>query len=73
MQDGWNILRIEWPSPDWPGPDALPLIADALERGREADLYPVYGEIHALSAAAQPACSDSLNEQENEGAVCLDV
>jgi hypothetical protein len=73
MVDGFNLLRMQWPPPDWPGPEQLPRIADALESAREADLYPLYGEIHAFAAAADTACFESIKELESESAVCFEA
>jgi|HubBroStandDraft_1064217.scaffolds.fasta_scaffold03344_3 hypothetical protein len=70
LQDGLNVLRVQWPAADWPGPDHLPRIADAFESARETDIYPLYGEIHAFVAAAQPAYLQSATGQESEAAIC---
>jgi hypothetical protein len=50
LDEGINHLSLRWPLPSAPGEAALDTAADRLERGLEADLHPVFGEVFALVA-----------------------
>jgi hypothetical protein len=50
VQDGVNEVMIGWPIPEFGSDVALEQAADDLEAGHFPDLYPVFGEIHSLTA-----------------------
>ena len=50
LNEGINHLALHWPLPTTPGEAALEAAIDRLERGLEADLHPVFGEVFALVA-----------------------
>lgn len=49
--DGVNELAIRWPMPEFPGQAALDAAADDVLLGFVMEPYPVFGEVHALTAS----------------------
>ncbi|HEV3041223.1 MAG TPA: hypothetical protein VHA33_25880 [Candidatus Angelobacter sp.] len=51
MQNDLNEIKIQWPIPDFPGPRGFDLTLAGLSERNKAELYPVFGEIHTLTAS----------------------
>lgn len=65
LRGGVNSLVLSWPEPQQSSEQQIDKISMELERSepvnrwnRLPDIYPIYGEVHAFSAAAQPAHAD---------------
>lgn len=51
---GVHRLTLDWPMPDVGESDPLTHVADALQRGHEAEIHPVFGEVASLTARLDP-------------------
>jgi hypothetical protein len=56
IRDGLNDLTIRWPVREFDGDAATVVAADDLTAGLFPGLYPVFGELHRLTASAPPPC-----------------
>ena len=66
LRGGLNSLVLSWPEPQRSPEEHIKKIIKNFEANESAkrwerlpDIYPVYGEVHAFSAVAQPALKDS--------------
>ena len=50
LKEGINKVSLHWPMPSITGEAALAAASARLERGLEADVHPLFGDIFALGA-----------------------
>lgn len=55
LRSGWNTMTLHWPAPAWDADAQVRRLAASLDMGEIPDLFPVYGELHAFTAAASAA------------------
>ncbi len=63
LRCGLNKLTLSWPAPHWPGEMALDAAVSRLERGLQADLHPVFGEVFQLQAICRSGAGKAEPER----------